>query len=657
MIKRTLTLIVAALISAITCPGTATAAKRPNVLFIFTDDQRPDAFGALGNPDIKTPNMDRIINSGFVFNRAYIQGSMTNATCLPSRAMIMSGKPLFRAPLQLDSGVLMPQVFQKAGYQTFATGKWHNGASSFEKCFNEAEAVFFGGAARTHINVPVNRMIAGLMVPYDAGETFSTDLFADAAIEFIEGQSEKEQPFFCYIPFTAPHSPVTPPGKWATMYDPDKITLPPNHAALRPELVDQRQGASRRGGGRGGRGREGGDGSPVDRAKQRYAAYYGLISHLDHHIGRVIDTLEKTGQAENTIILFATDHGMAMDSHGQSGKHNAYEHTSRVQIVASGAGVPKGSSDALVYLYDIYPTLCGLTGLSIPDEVEGKSLAKVIHGKQAKVRDHLFTAYMDDQRTIRDDRWKLFYRSKEDRAALYDLKNDPHELNDLAAKPENKDRIAKLKVELAKAQQLYGDTPEVTARLMRSRGGRPGGAGGRRPAGAGGIARPTVDAPALAKRVTEKLLAHFGLGGTKAESGLAKGKFQESWTQLYAAWAGDKKSIGRPDLIQGFAKLLGEEPGERGGRVGGQADRGGQRRPADRLGGPIGPSGVIARAFSYATDSDGDREITAAELQAAAKKWSTDGDKNTDGTLSPAEISSVIEGFIKSMPASRNRRR
>ena len=657
MIKRTLTLIVAVLISAITCPGTATAAKRPNVLFIFTDDQRPDAFGALGNPDIKTPNMDRIINSGFVFNRAYIQGSMTFATCLPSRAMIMSGKPLFRAPLQLDSGMLMPQVFQKAGYQTFATGKWHNGASSFEKCFDEAEAVFFGGAARTHINVPVNRMIAGLMVPYDAGETFSTDLFADAAIEFIEGQSEKEQPFFCYIPFTAPHSPVTPPGKWATMYNSDKITLPPNHAALRPDLVDQQQGTSRRGGGRGGRGRQGGDVSPVDRAKQRYAAYYGLISHLDHHIGRVIDTLEKTGQAENTIILFATDHGMAMDSHGQSGKHNAYEHTSRVQIVASGAGVPKGSSDALVYLYDIYPTLCGLTGLPIPDEVEGKSLAKVIHGKQAKVRDHLFTAYMDDQRTIRDDRWKLFYRSKEDRAALYDLKNDPHELNDLAAKPENKDRIAKLKVELAKAQQLYGDTPEVTARLMRSRGGRPGGAGGRRPAGAGGISRPTVDAPALAKRVTEKLLAHFGLGGTKAEAGLAKGKFQEIWTQLHAAWAGDKKSIGRPDLIQGFAKLLGEQPGERGGRVGGQAERGGQRRPADRFGGPIGTSAVIARAFSYATDFDGDREITAVEVQVAAKKWSADGDKDKNGELNSEEISAIFEGFIKSMPASRGRRR
>ena len=159
MTTRTLTLLVA-LIGAIT--SSAAAAKRPNVLFIFTDDQRPDAFSALGNPDIKTPNMDRIINSGFVFNQAYIQGSMTGATCLPSRAMLMSGKPLFRAPLRLDSGVLMPQVFQKAGYKTFATGKWHNGELSFENCFDEAEAVFFGGAARSHVNVPVHQMIAGL---------------------------------------------------------------------------------------------------------------------------------------------------------------------------------------------------------------------------------------------------------------------------------------------------------------------------------------------------------------------------------------------------------------------------------------------------------------------------------------------------------------
>jgi hypothetical protein len=121
----------------------------------------------------------------------------------------------------------------------------------------------------------------------------------------------------------------------------------------------------------------------------------------------------------------------------------------------------------------------------------------------------------------------------------------------------------------------------------------------------------------LAKRVTERLLAH-----AKAESGLAKGKFESAWSQLHASWRGDEPATDRGDLTQGFAKLLGEQSGERGGQ---------------RRGGPMGASAVVARAFSYATDAD--------------------GDKNSDGTLSSSEISSVIEGFIKSMPAPRSRRR
>ena len=122
----------------------------------------------------------------------------------------MSGKPLFRALMRLDSGTILPQALRKGGYHTFATGKWHNGELSFENSFDEAEAVFFGGAARSHIGVPVNRMIAGLMVLYDSGESFSTELFADAAIEYIETRAKIDKPFFCYIPVTAPYSPVTP---------------------------------------------------------------------------------------------------------------------------------------------------------------------------------------------------------------------------------------------------------------------------------------------------------------------------------------------------------------------------------------------------------------------------------------------------------------
>ena len=620
-------------------PSYPNAAKRPNVLFIFTDDQRPDGFGAVGNPDVKTPNMDKFFQNGFVFRQAYIQGSMTNATCLPSRAMIMSGKSLFRAPLRLDSGTLLPQALQNGGYHTFATGKWHNGELSFERSFDEAEAVFFGGAARSHIGVPVHRMIAGLMVPYDSGESFSTELFADAAIEFIESREKSDEPFFCYIPFTAPHSPVTPPGKWATMYDPEKITLPPNHAALRPDLVDERPGIGRSGGFGRGRSRDrGGDDSPIDRAKKQFALYYGLISHLDHHIGRVVQSLERTGQIDDTIILFATDHGMAMNSHGQSGKHNAFEHTSRVQMVFSGSNISKGESNALVYLYDIYPTLCGLTGLSVPEGVEGKSLSGIIKGQQDNVREYLFTAYMDDQRAIRDDRWKLFYRPKSDRVAFYDLKNDPHELNDLAQSAKYSKEIDQLKQALSKARLEYGDTADATTRLMQSRGGRSGGRPGE---------IIDIDASALAKRVAEKYINH-----TKSKLELSKQDFESNWISLFSAWKGDESAAGRRQLIDGFAELLEREVID---RTSPQSAR--QRGAANALGGPSSDYMVVARAFSYAVDSDGDREITASEMQTAVKKWSVSGDKNDDGKLDVSEITTVVEGFFKSLPASGARRR
>ena len=623
------------------------ASKQPNVLFIFTDDQRPDAFGAVGNTDINTPNMDRIFRDGFVFKQAYIQGSMTNATCLPSRAMIMSGKSLFRAPLRLDSGILLPQALQKGGYHTFATGKWHNGALSFEKSFDEAEAVFLGGAARSHIGVPVNRMIAGLMVPYDSGDSFSTELFADAAIEFIESRQKSDEPFFCYVPFTAPHSPVTPPGKWANMYNPENITLPPNHSALRPDLVDERPGIGRSGGfGRSRRGGGDGDESPIDRAKKQLALYYGLVSHLDHHIGRVIHALDRTGQIDDTIILFATDHGMAMDSHGQNGKHNAFEHTSRVQMVFSGSKIPKGESDALVYLYDIYPTLCGLTGLPVPEGVEGKSLSGIINGKDEKVREYLFTAYMDDQRAIRDDRWKLFYRPKSDRVAFYDLKNDPHELNDLAQSVKHSKRIGLLKQALSKARLEYGDTAEATTKLMQSRGGRFGGRSGGRSGGRpGGIA--DAAALVLAKRVAESFLNH-----SKSTLELSKQDFESNWISLFSDWKGGEPSAGRRQLIAGFAKLIGgkeiDSPSTLAAR---------QRGAANALGNPSSDYAVVARAFSYAVDSDDDREITVSEIKDAVKKWSASGDKNNNGQLNVVEITTIVEGFFKSLSASGPRRR
>lgn len=419
--------------------------SRPNVIFILTDDQRADSLGILGNPNVKTPNMDRLIESGTFFSQTYIQGTMTQATCLPSRAMIMSGKSLFRAPMKLDEGKLLPESFKDAGYNTFATGKWHNGTGSFLKCFNEGEAVFLGGAARDHYQVPLNYRDGDHMEPYELPGVFSTTLFADAAITFLKNQSQAEAPFFCYIPFTAPHSPFDPPGKYATMYDPEKIVLPPNHSNI---LGDAARPNRRR---------------PIEGKPESIAAYYGMISHLDFHIGRILKALETTGKTNETVIVFATDHGLSMQSHAKTGKHNAFEDSSKAILSISGPGIPKNKrSPALAYLYDIYPTLCELSGLNIPVGIEGRSLAGIIKGKKTKVRDFLFTAYMANERTIRNDRWKLFTGLDENQIQLFDLLNDPYELKDLSNQPQNQLLIKNLKAELVKARDYYGDDPSIS---------------------------------------------------------------------------------------------------------------------------------------------------------------------------------------------------
>jgi arylsulfatase A-like enzyme len=434
------------------------AAKSPNIVFLFTDDQRFDSFGTLGNPDVKTPQMDRLIERGTLFTQAYIQGSLVSATCLPSRAMIMSGKSLFRAPMQLDKGLLLPQALRQGGFKTFATGKWHNGRDSFLNCFDEAEAVFLGGAAGSHVNVPLNYRKGANLVSYQVPGVQASVLFADATIDYLKTQKDAKQPFFCYVPFTAPHSPHTPPEEFASMYDPKTLSLPPNHPAADGQTGTTPQSR--------GRNRD---------PKTSLAAYYGMVSHLDQQIGRILDAIDTYGHRDDTIILFATDHGYSLGSHGERGKANGYEHGSRSIISFSGPGIPKGKrTAAFAYLLDIYPTLCELAHLPIPEDPDGMSLASVIHGQSDQVRDTLFTAFMADQRTIRDDRWKLFSRLNGGGHELFDLLNDPHELNDRSADPRNAPIMKQLQSKLELARVEAGDTPARVSEMMQNQRGRRG---------------------------------------------------------------------------------------------------------------------------------------------------------------------------------------
>jgi len=169
--------------------------------------------------------------------------------------------------------------------------------------------------------------------------------------------------------------------------------------------------------------------------RKRLAEYYAVITHTDAQIGRILDALDKSGKADNTIIVFASDNGLALGSHGLLGKQNIYEHSVKVPFMISGPGIPAGEKrDQLCYIYDIYPTLCELAGLTIPGTVQFQSFKPVLADAQSTHRKNLYFSFMGVHRGVRDERYKLIeYCVDGDRhTQLFDLQQDPEETNNLA---------------------------------------------------------------------------------------------------------------------------------------------------------------------------------------------------------------------------------
>jgi arylsulfatase A-like enzyme len=414
--------------------------RRPNVLFIVADDQRSDTIGALGNQHIQTPHLDRVVKNGFAFTRARCMGAQNPAVCVPCRAMIMSGRTLFRAPENLPPDVpIMPQVFQQAGYTSFGGGKWHNTVAAYARGFNTGGNIFFGGM-HDQFKMPVYDFNPAGKYPQTAIRVpgkFSSELFTDAAVEFL-GRLEGGKPFFCYLAYTSPHDPRTPPPPFSTMYDAAKMPLPANFLPSHPfdngEMIvrDEMLAPFPR--------------TPDD-TRQQLCDYYGMITSQDAQVGRLLDTLAKTGLAENTIVVYTGDHGLAIGSHGLFGKQNVYEHSAGVPLIFSGPGIPSGkTSDALVYGFDIFPTLCEMLGIGVPDKVEGKSLKRIIDGRDAAMRASAFHAYVKrdganvppaTQLAVNDGRWKYMKCrvKKKVTVRLFDMQADLNEMYDLSQDP------------------------------------------------------------------------------------------------------------------------------------------------------------------------------------------------------------------------------
>lgn len=432
----------------------APAAEQLNVLFLFADDQRPDTISAHGNPHIQTPNIDRLVREGFSFRRNFCMGSIHGAVCQPSRAMLMSGRTLYRVPMDLDGVMLLPELLQQHGYTAFGTGKWHNGSKSFLRAFNRGKAAFMGGMS-DHTDVPVSDVSADgtQLVNRRSGEKFSSELFADSVVEFLESQP-LDKPFFAYAAFTAPHDPRQPPMRLRKLYYESRPPLPANFMPQHPFHNGWMTGRD-----------EKLAGWPRTESVigDQLAEYYGMITHLDEQIGRITETLRQTGHAKNTLIFYAADHGLAVGSHGLLGKQNLYEHSMGCPLIVAGPGIPVGDSTALTYLYDLYPTICHSLGIEAPSSVEGHSLKPIWDGDANTVRESLFTTYEDCMRAVRDDRWKLIRYPQINHTQLFDLREDPHELENLATNPGQTKRVEEMMRLLAQWQRRTDDKQPLTS--------------------------------------------------------------------------------------------------------------------------------------------------------------------------------------------------
>ncbi len=452
--------------------------RPPNVLLLFADDQRFDTIHALGNPQIRTPNLDALAEKGMVFSRAYIMGSYSGAVCIPSRAMMLTGKSLFELK---DNGsvipeeqTMWPELFRRSGYTTFATGKWHSDAGAFARCYSAGDEIFFGGMS-DHWNVPVFRFdptgqyaarTPVIEMPLSSNEVVyknydhivegkhSSELFSDAAISFLENY-RGGSPFLMAVSYTAPHDPRTVPQADLDLYDPKSIPLPENFLPEHPfDIGDVRirdellAGFPR----------------TEEEIRKHIAEYYAAITHLDAQIGRVLEALTRTGREKDTIVVFSADNGLAVGQHGLLGKQNLYEHSVHVPLIMSGPGIPAGAErDAFCYLNDVGPTLCELAGIVPPRDIWGVSLAPAIQDPSRVPREALVFAYKDFLRGFRYRNWKLILTNVRGRRVvqLFDLDNDPRETKNLADNPGFRLLFDELKERMQHLLKAAGDTADI----------------------------------------------------------------------------------------------------------------------------------------------------------------------------------------------------
>lgn len=462
--------------------------EKPNIIFLFADDQCHATIHALGNKEVITPNLDQLVNSGVTFTNTFNMGSWSGAVCVASRAMLNTGQPVWKA----QEGVKLVskgqeqswgQMMQAQGYETYMTGKWHVHFPA-EKHFNHTTHVRGGmpkdnwdHAAmvktfanlkegedyRKYMPVGYNRPLSkedDSWLPTDTlhggfweGGQHWSEALRDDAITFINQAKTSEKPFFMYLAFNAPHDPRQAPQAYQDMYDVEAISIPASFQAVYPEAEAIKNGPALR------------DAALAPFPRTKYATqvhkkeYYASITHVDTQIGKILKALKESGKADNTYIIYSADHGLAVGEHGLFGKQNMYDHSVRPPFMIIGPGLEAGKKvDAEIYLQDAMATALDLAGSTQTDSVFFNSVMPLALGEQTKSNyNGIYGGYLGVQRMVRKDGYKMILYPEIKTIKLFDLTADPLEMNNLADNADQKDRIIQMFADFKALQTTVGD--------------------------------------------------------------------------------------------------------------------------------------------------------------------------------------------------------
>ena len=419
--------------------------ERLNVLWIMTDQHRGQAMGCAGDPNVETPNLDRLAKEGVRFSRAYTNTPL----CTPSRACLYTGQYITTHGALSNHYPVLPrqpvlaEIMRDNGYRTSHFGKWHMAGGCFGQHF--VSPYFrpgwddWTGWECQHQDYFCTSYSRGTSPAIRKTNKYQTDWLADQTIEWLKAQ-RRSRPWFHVVSIEPPHDPYVAPDEYMAAFRESALQFRPNVPLDHP-IRDEGSSAIR--------------------------GYYAQIRNIDDNIGRVIGALEETGQFDQTIIFYFSDHGDMMGSHGRMGKSRPEEESSNIPLIVRHPNHPRGgTADALIGSIDIMPTLQGLLEIPVPPSVEGQDFSDTVRGDNDKGADAVYLQYegfgfveqaQEKWRAIRSGPWSYACTQGGQPMQLFDLDSDPYQVTNLVDSPDYQPVRAELQEAIEKKAFEIGD--------------------------------------------------------------------------------------------------------------------------------------------------------------------------------------------------------